>query len=97
MIVALNSVISVSIRSLAMTFSCSLFWYEFLHLGILSSSLSSSVVLGKTVMSPGSESNGFIKRSLTVLGLVLQEMSLAYAVCTLLLYFGCSFPQVSPL
>ena len=36
--------------------------------------------------------NGFMKkRSYTVRGLVLQEVSLVYAVCTLLLYLACSF------
>lgn len=44
------------------------------------------------------KNNGFMeKRSYTVQGLVLQEGSLVYVVCTLLLCFGCSFPQVSPL
>ena len=44
------------------------------------------------------ESNGFMKkRPYTVQGLVLQEVSLVYSVYTLLLCFGCSFPQVSPL
>ena len=48
-------------------------------------------------MFPPLESNGYKKRSYTVQSLVLQELSLVYAVCTLLLCFGCSFPQVSPL
>ena len=48
MIVALNSgsgtlLTSVLIRSLVMTFSCSFFRDGFLHLGIMSRSLSSSV------------------------------------------------------
>ena len=48
MIVVLNSgsgilLLSVFIRPSAMTFSCSFFWGEFLHLGILSTSLSYSL------------------------------------------------------
>lgn len=43
-------------------------------------------------MFPAPESNGFMKkRSYIVQGLVLQEVSLAYAEGTLLLCFGCSF------
>ena len=42
------------------------------------------------------ESIGFIKERLyTVQGLALQEVSLGYAVCPLLLGFGYSLPQVS--
>jgi len=44
------------------------------------------------------KSNGFMKKkSYTVQDLVLQELSLVCAMCTLLLCFGCFFPQVSPL
>ena len=47
-------------------------------------------------MFPAPESPGFMKkRSYTVQGLGHQEVFLAYAVRTLLLCFGCSFPQVS--
>ena len=89
MIVALNSgsgilCISVSIKFLAVTFSCSFFWGELLHLAILSKSLSSSV-LGEPVMFLAPESNGFMKRSYNDQGLVLQELSLVYAACNLLL------------
>ena len=49
-------------------------------------------MLGKPVMFHAPERNGFMKkRSYTVQGLVLLEVSLVYAVCTLLLCFGCSF------
>ena len=48
-------------------------------------------------MCPAPKSHGYIKKSYTVLGLVLPEVLLVYAVCTLLLCFGCSFPQISPL
>lgn len=49
-------------------------------------------------MCPVPESNGFIKeRSYILQGLALQELLLMYAVCPLLLFFGCSFSQVSPL
>ena len=55
-------------------------------------------VLGKSIMVPAPESNGFMKkRSDNVQELVLQEVSLIYAVCTLLLCYGCSLFQVSPL
>ena len=48
-------------------------------------------------MFPVPDSNGYIKkRSYTVQGLVLQDVFLVYAACTLLL-FWLSFPQVSPL
>ena len=41
-------------------------------------------------MFSAAETNGFMKkRSYTVQGLALQEVSLVYAVCTLLLCFGC--------
>ena len=47
-------------------------------------------------MFPALESNGFIKKwSYSVQGLALQEVFLVYAACTLLLYFGFFFPQVS--
>ena len=46
-------------------------------------------------MFPAPENNGYIKeRSCTAQGLGREEVFLAYAVCTLLLCFGCSFPQV---
>lgn len=49
-------------------------------------------------MFPASETNGYIKKTLyTVQGLALWEVSLVYAVCTMLLGFGLSFPQVSPM
>ena len=49
-------------------------------------------------MFPAPESNSFMqKRSYTVQGLVLQEVSLAYAECTLLLRYGCSILQIRPL
>ena len=44
------------------------------------------------------ESNGFIKkRSYSAQDLELQEVFLGFAVCTLMLCFDCSYPQVSPL
>ena len=44
------------------------------------------------------QSNSFMKkRSYTVQGLALQEVSLVCAVCTLLPCYGCSFPQFNPL
>ena len=50
-------------------------------------------VLEKPIMFPILENNGFImKRPYTVGSLMLQEVSLGYAMCTLLLCFGCSFP-----
>ena len=43
-------------------------------------------MLGKPVMFPASESNGFMKkRSDTLQGLMLQKVSQVYGVCTLLL------------
>lgn len=51
-------------------------------------------MLEKPVMFPAPESNGFIKKiSYTAQSLVLQEVFLVYAVCTLLLCFGCFFPS----
>ena len=50
-------------------------------------------VLENPVVFPVPAFNGFMKkRSFNVQGLVLQEVSLVFAVCTLLLYFGCSLP-----
>ena len=47
-------------------------------------------------MFPPPDRNGFMKqRSYTVQNLALQEVSLVYAMCALLLFFGCSFPQVN--
>ena len=48
-------------------------------------------------MFPTPESNGFLKMrsSYDVWDLVLSEMFLVYATCTLLLCFGCSLPQIS--
>ena len=55
-------------------------------------------MLGKCVIFPAPESNGYIRKGFyTVGGLALQELSVVCAVCTLLLCFACSFPQVSPL
>ena len=55
-------------------------------------------MLGKPVLFSAPEDNGYIKnRSYTAQSPGLQEVFLAYAVCILLLCFGCSFPQVSPL
>ena len=49
-------------------------------------------------MFPSPESNSYIKkRSYTVQGLALQKVFLVYAVCILLLHFGCSFLLISPL
>lgn len=49
-------------------------------------------------MFPDPVSNGFMKkRSSIVQGLVLQEVPLVCAACSLLLCFICSFSQVSPL
>ena len=49
-------------------------------------------------MSPTPESKGFMKkRSYNVQGLAHQEVSLVCAVCTLLLYYGFTTPQVNPL
>ena len=49
-------------------------------------------------MFPDPESNGFIKHwSHNVQGLVLKEVSLVYAAGSLLLCYGCSIPEVSPL
>ena len=87
--------ISVLIRSLAVTVSCSFFE---LNSSILAFCLGLSLCVGKSVKFPVPERNGFVKKkSYTVLGLVLQEVSLVYAVCTLLLCYGCSICQVSPL
>lgn len=54
-------------------------------------------MLGKLVTFSASESKGFMKRSYNVQSLVLQEVSLVYAACTLLWYYDCSISQVSPL
>ena len=49
-------------------------------------------------MFPAPKNNGFMKeRSYNVQGLVLQEVSLVYAACTLMLCYGCSVSQVIPL
>ena len=85
--------ISVSIRSLAVSFSCSYFWGEFIYFVYISVFF---CVSGKPVMFLAPENNDFVKkRSYTVQGLILQEVFLVYVVCILLLCFVCSFPQVS--
>lgn len=92
MIVALNSglgilLISVMIRTLAMAFSCSLFWDEFFYVGILSRYLSSSL-LEKPVIFLAPESNGFIKKmSYNVQDVELKGMSLvcSCALCCCIL------------
>ena len=94
MIVAINIesgllLISILIRSLTVIFSCFFFLGEFL-------SWHFCLVLFYVLGLPAPKSNGFMKKSYTVHGLVLQEVFLVYAMCTLLLY-GCSIPQVSPL
>ena len=101
MIVALNS---------DQVYYLYLFWLDpwpwpflFFSFGMNSSILAFCVGLcllcvRKLVMFPAPKSNGFMKkRPYAVQGLPLQEVSLVYAACTLLLCFGCSFPQVSPL
>ena len=101
MIVALNS---------DQAYYLYLFWLDpwpwpflFFSFGMNSSILAFCVGLcllcvRKLVMFPAPKSNGFMKkRPYAVQGLPLQEVSLVYAACTLLLCFGCSFPQVSPL
>ena len=70
----------VLLRSLAVALSCFFIWDKFLHLGILSKSRSSSV-LERPVNSPAPESNSFMKkRSCSIQGLVLQGVSLMFAV-----------------
>ena len=55
-------------------------------------------MLGKPVIFPAPKNNGFMKKSLyNFHGLTLQDVSLVYAVCTLLLSYICSIPPVSPL
>ena len=52
-------------------------------------------MLEKPVIFPDPEIYDHMKkRSYAVLSLVLQKVFLVYAVCTLLLYFGYSFPPV---
>ena len=49
-------------------------------------------------MFPSSESNGFMKKMVyNAQGLAIQEVFFVHAVCTMLLCFGCSFPQINPL
>ena len=91
--------ISALIKSLAVTFSCSFFWGEFLYLVILSMALFSYVIVRKACYIPPHESNGYIKkRSYTVLGLVLQEVfqSVHSAIVLWLLFPAGQSSAVSP-
>ena len=100
-IVVLNSgsgvlFISVSIRSPVMTISCSLFWDEFLHLGILSRSVSSSV-LEKPIMFPVPETNGLLRGRIMSRSWCFRECFWCMPCAVWLLCFGCSFLQISSL
>ena len=54
-------------------------------------------MLEKYAMFPAPESNGFMKMSCSLQGLVLQRVSLVCAAYTLVMCFDCSIPQISPL
>ena len=74
-----------------MTLSYSFFWDVFLSWHFIWVSV--FCALGKPFMFPAPESNDFVmKRLYIVQGMELQEQYLVYAVCILLLYFGCFFP-----
>ena len=72
--------ISLWIRILAITFSYSFFWDQFLHLGILSSSVFFCMVV-KPVVFPLLESHSFMKKSLY--SVQAWHFSVSNVLCTL--------------